>query len=142
VRPKQDAEGRLHLDDGLIAHMLAGARILLVDTDPDVRRVLERVLQRASACITATDPAHAAYYGAAIEPQLIVVEGQAVVNGTYLAPLLAAQHPHCPLLILDQVPPNLEKFMQTRSWEWLEKPITPAVLVSAAGRLLRPVESA
>ena len=116
--------------------MLDGARILLVDTDADVRRVLERVLERAAACVTAADPQQAAQRPVGLEPDLIVVEGQAVADGTYSALTLAARHPNCPLLILDQLPAVLEPVTRTHRWEWLEKPVTPSALVAAAQRLL------
>ena len=116
--------------------MLDGARILLVDTDADVRRVLTRVLERAAGCVTAADPVQATQRPTDQEPDLIVVEGQAMAEGSYSAVTLAARHPRCPLLILDMVPAALEEVTRTRRWEWLEKPVTPLALVAAAQRLV------
>ncbi len=116
--------------------------VLVVEDDAWVRRMLRRVLERAGHAVT--ECAHGAQAlelldGGGVRPSLVITDMvMPVMGGAALATRLRQTHPDLPVLAVSGYSrPQDLAVLGALAVPWLEKPITPQVLMEHVNALLR-----
>ena len=116
-----------------------GAPLLLVDDDPAVMRLMERILARGDWDVTtAADPGSARTAARATPPRVAVIDlGLKPGGGVALAQALRENHPELGLVFASGAPPDNadREWIDSAGAHFLGKPFGPA-------NLLRAVEDA
>lgn len=126
-----------------VASPSARVSVLLVDDDPLIRRILERIIRRLGhAVATASNGHEAATIFAASDPRprLVVTDIEMPgMRGEELAVQLRRVQPQLPVLFVSGAngSDELQDFLKTGSAELLAKPFREQDLVDAINRLLR-----
>lgn len=123
------------------------ARILLVEDEAPLRRLAERVLQRAGHAVTAAESAEAALAaldGQAAPPALLVSDvAMPGTDGLTLARRLRARWPGLPVLLMSgYAEVTLGQDLEAEGIRLLPKPFTPPELLAAVAKALRPAAGA
>lgn len=109
-------------------------RVLLVEDDPHVRRLVARELARLGLEVTAVESAEEALRME--EPTDLLVTDRSLpgMNGEELARTLRQRAPHLKVLLISGVPQEPED----DTIAFLFKPFSPSELKSAVAALLKP----
>lgn len=119
---------------------MSARRILLVDDEPHVLRVLRLALEREGYAVTTASDGHAALACMAEQlPDVLISDIQMDgMDGRTLCPLARATYPDHPFLILVMTSMTA---LDERAWaralantEFLEKPLSPRQLVARLSR--------
>ncbi len=119
-------------------------QVLLVEDEAPLRRLAERVLQRAGYAVAAADSTEAALDGleaGQIAPPALLVSDVAMAgaDGLALARGLRARWPGLPVVLMSGYSEvTLGQDLEAEGIRLLKKPFAPAALVAAAAAALRP----
>lgn len=127
---------------------MSARRILLVDDEPHVLRVLRLALEREGYVVATASDGHAALAAMAVQlPDVLISDIQMDgMDGRTLCPLARATWPEHPFLILVMTSMTA---LDERAWarqlsntEFLEKPLSPRQLVARLARHFAALSSA
>jgi DNA-binding response OmpR family regulator len=121
---------------------MAGARVLLVDDDPEICRFLSMLLEiEGYAPVVAADADQALSVCARDEPQAILVDiAMPDVDGLELCRLLRRRGIACPILVVSARPGHdlTRKAMEAGADEFVRKPFDNADLLARLRARLSP----
>ena len=113
-------------------------RVLLVDDEPGVRRMLSRLLEEEGyAVLPAADGREALELAASKAPQLVLLDlNLPAQNGWDIFERLGAKHPYLPVIIITARPNQIFPALAAGAGALMEKPLDLPKLLSTIHELL------